>query len=208
MKIFIVGATGGTGQHLVHQALAQGHEVTALARHRAEIKLAHDRLRVVEGDVLNPASLDAVIGGHDAVLSTLGSQKATEKTTLLSEGTRNVIGAMNKHGIRRFVCITVLGAGDSAGHGGWLFDNLAVPLYLKNVLEDKNRQEDVITASDLEWTIVRPPMLSNNAPVGAYRVITDGDEVVTSIARADVAGFMLAQLDNRAYIHKTPRIGY
>ncbi|MFT8776631.1 MAG: NAD(P)H-binding protein [Gluconacetobacter liquefaciens] len=126
---------------------------------------------------------------------------------MLSRATRALVGVMNAQNVRRLVCITGLGAGDSRGHGGFFFDRLFLPLMLRHVYADKNRQEDVIRASALDWTIVRPTVLNDKPAHGRVRALTDLSGVYGgTIARADVADFVVQQLVSSTWLHKTPLI--
>ncbi|MEH2182266.1 NAD(P)-dependent oxidoreductase [Nostoc sp.] len=207
MNVLIIGATGPTGQQIVQQALAQGHEVTALVRSPEKLDMQHDHLHVIKGDVLNPDSLQAAMSDQQAVISSLGSKLSFKPMTLLSEGTKNLVQAMQQHGVRRLVCITGMGAGDSKGHGGFVYDKLVLPLVLKEVYKDKDRQEAVIQKSNLDWIIVRPAQLTNGSATENYHVFTDLNNVTGGkISRADTAGFMLQQLSSDRYLHQTPLI--
>ena len=106
------------------------------------------------------------------------------------------------------VCITGVGAGDSKGHVGFLYDRIILPFVVKNVYKDKGRQEEAIKRSDLEWVIVRPAQLTDEPAKGEYRVFLGGSYTATKISRADVAAFMLAQLTDDTYVHKMPVISY
>jgi putative NADH-flavin reductase len=120
-----------------------------------------------------------------------------------------MLDAMKKTGVRRLVCITGIGAGDSRNHGGFLYDRLLQPLLLKKVYDDKDRQEALIKASDVDWVIVRPGFLTNGPETGEYRVLTDLEGVTAGkISRADVAHFMLNELDSNKYLRQTPLITY
>ena len=207
MKVLIIGATGATGKILMREALAQGHKVTALARNPSAVASEDPRLRVVEGNALDVSSLEAAVAGQDAVLSALGTRSA-RPTTLFSESTHNLIGAMDKHGVRRLVCITGVGVGDSKGHVGFLYDRIIRPFVVKNIYDDKERQEEAIKQSDLDWVIVRPAQLTDEPAKGEYGVYLKGSYTVKTISRADVAAFMLAQLTDDTYVHKTPVISY
>ncbi|AFZ38296.1 putative flavin reductase (plasmid) [Stanieria cyanosphaera PCC 7437] len=215
MNVLIIGATGPTGQKLVQQALAQGHEVTVLVRNPDKFEQPDDStegtaslpLHVLKGDVLDPDSLQTAMSGQQAVVSSLGSKLSRKPITLLSEGTKNLIQAMQQQGVRRLVCITGLGAGDSKGHGGFIYDRLILPLLLKEIYKDKDRQEAVVRDSSLDWTIVRPAPFHNGAATGNYRVFTDLINVTASkISRADTAAFVLKQLSDDLYLHQTPLI--
>lgn len=207
MKVLVVGATGGTGCLVAHEALARGHAVTALVRDPARAAdLAPAQLAT--GDVLDPASLGAAMAGQDAVACVLGTGVSLLKpVTLLSQGTRNLVDAMTRAGVRRLVCVTGIGAGDSRGHGGFLYDRIIRPVILRQVYRDKDRQEAIVRASGLDWVIVRPAQLTNGPARGTYRVRTDLDGVTaTTISRADVAGFVVGQLDDDAHLGRTPLI--
>src|SRR5215208_4350639 len=207
VKVLIIGATGATGQILMREALAQDHEVTALARNPSALAPEDHRLRVLQGNALDVSSVEAAVAGQDAVLSALGTRSA-RPTTLFSESTHNVISAMNKHGVRRLVCITGVGVGDSKGHVGFLYDRIMLPFVVKNIYEDKTRQEEAIKQSDLDWVIVRPARLTDESTKGEYNVFLGGSYTAKTISRADVAAFMLAQLTDDTYVHKMPVVSY
>jgi putative NADH-flavin reductase len=208
VKVLIIGATGATGQILLREALAQGHEVTALARNPSAVAPEDPRLRVLEGNALDVSSVEAAVAGQEAVLSALGT-RSSRPTTLFSESTHNVISAMNKHGVRRLVCITGIGVGDSKGHVGFLYDRIIRPFVVKNIYDDKERQEEAIKQSDdLDWVIVRPARLTDEPAKGEYKVFLGGSYKAKTISRADVADFMLAQLTDDTYVGKMPVISY
>jgi putative NADH-flavin reductase len=207
VKVLIIGATGATGRVLMREALEQGHEVTALARNPSALAPEDHRPRVLQGNALDASEVEAAVADQDAVLSALGT-RSTRPTTLFSQSTHNLISAMNKHGVRRLVCITGIGAGESKGHVGFLYDRIMLPFVVKNIYEDKNRQEEAIKQSDLEWVIVRPARLTDEAAKGEYRVYLGGSYTAKTISRADVAAFMLAQLTDETYVHKMPVISY
>ena len=143
--------------------------------------------------------------GHDAVVSALGSKLSRRPTTLLSDGTRNVLAAMAAGGVRRLVCITGIGAGDSRGHGGFLYDRLILPLLLREVYADKNRQEEVVRQSAADWVLIRPAQLTDGPAAGRYRAHTDLTGVrARTISRADVADFVVRQLTSDEYLRRTP----
>lgn len=208
--LLIVGATGGTGRELVRQALERGHEVTAFARRPAKLDVEHERLTVARGDVLDAASVEAAVRGQDAVLSALGHKRWFYPTRILSEGTRNLVRAMEREGVRRLVCATALGVGDSFGRMG-LYYTLFVGIFiLPFYFYDKVRQERVIRGSALDWVIVRPGVLRNRPARGRYE---HGPKVgnwlwTVRIARADVAAFMLDQVTSDAYLRQSPGVAW
>lgn len=202
MRLLVIGATGGTGKQLVQQALAQGHQVTALVRTPAKLEIAHARLRVLRGDVLDEASIETAMLGQDAVLSALGHTVFYKPTTILSEGTRNIMRAMKSCEVRRFVCESSLGVGDTVWRLGLLASLLFVPLILPFYLRDRLRQEELITRSKSEWIIVRPSVLTNAPATGCYRHgLQIGNYLLGNrVSRADVADFMLKQLHDDTYL--------
>ena len=143
------------------------------------------------------------------MLSALGVRKL-RKNTILSDGTKNSIQAMERHGVKRFICESSLGVGDSRGQLGWVFNVFIIPLFLRNVFRDKEAQEQYIQQSSLEWVIVRPAALTNGPRTGAYRSgFSPTDRTITAkISRADAADFMLKQLTDNSYLCKTPGLSY
>ena len=207
-RLLIVGATGGTGRQLVRQALERGYVVTALVRNPAKVETRHPQLKVVQGDVLNAAAVDRVARGQDAVVSALGHRRYFGPTRILSDGTRNILRAMQAYGVRRFVCETSLGIGDGAGRMGVYYTFFVIPVILPFYFWDKTRQERAIAATDLDWIIVRPGVLTNSAPRGRYRHgrRIDGFVWTVRISRADVAAFMLDQLTSDVYLRRAPGV--
>lgn len=205
MNILIVGATRGIGRQLLEQALTSGHNVTALVRDPRRLALQHERLRVVKGDILDSDSVARAMAGQEAVCCTIGIKLPWPPVTVFSEGTRNLLQAMKKTEVRRLICVTGIGAGDSRGHGGFLYDYLILPVLFRTVYADKDRQESLIKASDVDWTIVRPGFLTNGPLTKNYRMLTDMTGVTAGrISRADVAHFFLQELESRQYLRQTP----
>ena len=166
------------------------------------------RLTVVQGDVLDPASVDAAMRGQEAVLCALGHKRWFYPTRILSEGTRNILKSMETHRVPRLVCETSLGIGDSAGRMGLYYTFFVIPLILPFYFWDKTRQERLIAASGVEWVIVRPGVLTNGARRGAPR---HGPRVgnflwTVRIPRADVADFMLQQLTSDTCLRTAPGV--
>jgi len=201
MKVAIFGATGGTGWLLVHKALKRGHEVTAVARNPAAIPLSRERLRVVKGDVLDPATLDAAVEGQDAVVTSIAVKRKDERkpTTLFSEGHRNVISAMKRQGVRRLVCISA-GAVEPDPALGIVFGRIVRPLLFKNMYADMSRMEGEVRSSGLDWVILRPSMLTDRPGTGRYVLGVDRIPKGWRVPREDVADFALDQLDDDRYL--------
>jgi uncharacterized protein YbjT (DUF2867 family) len=207
MRLLVVGASGRTGRQLVEQGLARGHRIVAFVRKPERLPTRHERLEVAVGDVLDPPSLARAVEGVDAVLCALGHRRYYPNR-ILSDGTRRLVEAMRAHGVRRLVCETSLGVGDSFGRLGLYYTLFTVPFILPFYYFDKHRQERVIRASGLDWTIVRPGVLTNRPAKSTYRHGPKvGNWILTlRVARADVAAFMLDQLESDAYLGASPGI--
>ncbi len=210
MKLIIFGSTGRTGRQLVTQALEQGYDVTAFARSPEEFGLSHERLKVVQGDVLNLASVERALQGQDVVFCSLGMPNIMDKSQLRAKGTKNIIRAMEKTGIKRFICQSGLGAGDSHEALPFHYKYLIAPLFMGALYADHNLQENHIKASHLDWTIVRPGSLNDGEWTGTYQhgYTTENKPATIKISRADTAHFMLKQLVDNNYLHKTPCVSY
>lgn len=202
MNISIFGATGKTGQQLTQQALDLGHTVTALARTPSKLTIQSDRLTIIQGDVLNQADVDNAVSGQDAVICSLGSN-SIGKGTLRTDGTANIIKAMQSHSVERLIVISSLGSGDSMGQMSFAAKTLMKTL-LRNVIADHATQEAVVMQSNLNWTIVRPSGLTDSEKTGSYKHGLGNDPKITGgrIARADVAEFTLLQLESDMYARK------
>lgn len=209
-RILIIGATGGTGRQLVTQALERGYAVTALVRDPSRLQIDHPKLTVARGDVLDPAAVDAAVRGQGAVLSALGHKRFFYPTRILSEGTRNILGAIEAHGVPRLICETSLGIGDSAGRMGLYYTFFVIPLILPFYFWDKTRQERLIAGSGVEWVIVRPGVLTNGEARGRYRHGRGVGSFLRTvrIARGDVASFMLDQLASDSYLGTAPGVSW
>lgn len=216
MKLIIFGATGRTGLALVSQALDKGHNVTAFVRNPKAMDIQRPDLTVVQGDILDYESVHAAVQGQEVVLSALGVT-SFKKNTIISDGTQNIITAMNEHRVKRFICVTTMGLGDSRKQKGWayiipislMFRLQRLPI-LRNQFVDRDLQEEYIKKSTLDWIIVRPGGLTNGPRTGNYRhgFSIDDTTVKVQISRADVADFMLKQIADDTYLHQTPSISY
>ncbi|MCH8938846.1 MAG: SDR family oxidoreductase [Gemmatimonadetes bacterium] len=202
MKVAIFGASGQTGLFLVERALLQNHEVAAFVRTPETFPLRHEQLRVLTGDVRSREAVAQAIEGADAVICAVG--ELLKSSRVGSQATENIIAAMKQHGVKRLVTVTGPGAGDRKKRMGGLA-RLVLKLFVN--LDDKERQEELIRASGLDWIIVRPSLLTNDPHTGAYRVgpdVTHG--IATKLARSDLAEFMLNQLTDDTYVHQMPAI--
>lgn len=209
MKLLIVGSTGGTGLELVEQALEAEHTVTAFARRPAAVQIKHANLKIHQGDILDPSAVEAAVRGQDAVLSALGVRQLG-RNTVLSDGTRNLIRAMETLGVKRLIVESSLGVSDSRGQLGPMHNWFVLPVLLRNIFADKEIQESLIRASRLDWVLVRPAILTNGPRTGRYKAgfAPDNQPIKRKISRADTAEFMLKQLRDDTYLHKTPGLSY
>ncbi|MEU5533749.1 NAD(P)H-binding protein [Streptomyces sp. NPDC020362] len=204
MRITVFGANGPTGRLLTSQALAAGHQVAAVTRQPASFPLQHDRLEVVGADVLDPVAVDAAVAGRDAVLSTLGVPAGKEPISTYSCGTANMVAAMQRHRVRRLAVVSSSGVDPHPySDGGFLFNRVLLP-YVTNVLgktlyDDMRRMEELVRASDLDWTIVRPSGLYH-LPSATDYTVAEGHADGRFTARADLAASMLALLDDDRHL--------
>ena len=206
-KILVIGATGGTGRLIVSQALALGHEVTALVRSPEKARELTGA-KLIVGDARDEATLRKAVKGQQVVINALGTSVSPfREVTLLSTATKALVSAMKAENVSGLICITGMGAGDSAGHGGFIFDHLILPLLLRKVYADKNRQEEVIRNSGLDWVLVRPSVLNNKPGRDIIRTLTDlsGFHGGT-ISREDVAKFSLQQVHSDEWLQRSPLI--
>jgi len=209
MNILVIGATGETGRRVVLEGLQKEHNVTAFVRNPSRIRINDANLMVAQGDVLDYASIEAAVKGQDAVISALGS-RSLMKDNVVSIGTKNVITAMERQGVKRFICMTSLGVGDSKGQLGPLYNFIIIPLLLKSAFEEKEVQEQYIKQSNLDWTIVRPTTLVDIVHFSHCRVWVGPPEVLLRgwITRDDVAQLMLKELTRTTHIRKAVGISY
>ena len=208
MKIVVLGATGSVGRLIVAEGLARGHHIAAFVRNPSKIKEQSPNLKVMVGNVLDDASLSRALEGQDAVAYSIGV-RSPRATTLFSDSTRKLLGLMERQGVKRLVCITGVGAGETRGHGGFLYDCIGYPLITKKIYLDKDRQEEIIRRSPLEWTIVRPTVFREGRADSEFQVVTDVKGVVLRrISRQEVANFVLDELETGRFIHQTPFIGH
>jgi putative NADH-flavin reductase len=207
MKLVIFGSTGTIGLQLVKQALVDGHTVTVFVREPSKVTTTHANLKVMKGDVMDVAAVEKAVLGQDAVLCSLG---AGSKGTVRAEGTRNIIRAMEKASVRRFICLSTLGVGDSWGNLSFFWKYIMFSGLLRQAYADHVRQEDYVRHSPLDWTIVRSGAFTNGSRTGEYRHGFPGTDQTKKleISRADVADFMLKQLTDDTYLHMAPGLAY
>ncbi len=209
MKLLVIGATRGIGAALAAQAVKDGHSITALVRSPEKMRPGAQGMNIIKGDIRDKHSVSIAVAGQDAVCITIGIGPAFKPVTVFSEGTSVVVDAMKRESVRKLICVTGIGAGDSKGHGGFLYDRIVFPIFLRRIYEDKNIQERIVRNSSLEWLIVRPGFLTNGPITEKYRVLTDLTGIKCgNISRGDVAHFILREMKSMNYAGQTPLLTY
>ena len=201
-RILVLGGTGGTGQQVISQALQRGHEVTAFVRSPQRLTITNDRLRVLAGSVDDSRALADAVRDQDAVISTLGAGRSFKSGDLISQSMPRIVAAMENHGVHRLIFTSAFGVGHTHGDVP-LIPRLFIRLLLRDIYRDKAAGEATLRDSGLDWTLVYPSGLVDGAAVGHCRA---GEHLSLSgfprISRADVASFLLTQIDDRTYVRK------
>lgn len=207
MHVTIFGATGGVGRHLLEQALTGGLCVTALTRDPARLGPPRQGLHVVEGDVLDADAVREAVEGSDGVICALG-MPLRNADGLRARGTRRIVDAMEATGVRRLVCLSALGTGDSRAVLPWYYRFFLAPFLMNRMFRDHEAQEEIVAASSLDWTLVRPGHFTDGPRTGGFRHgFTLPDSALTlRIPRAEVAAFMLGQLQDGGYLRAAPAL--
>lgn len=207
MKLTIFGATGKTGRHLVEQALAKGHQVAALARSPEKVAIKHERLTVIQGDVRDAAKVSAAVTGAQAVISVLGPT-SNRPEMAVSQGMDNLLAAMREHGVRRLIQSAGAGVRDPKDQPTLVhaFFGGLVRLLSPNVVKDMELVVEKVRGSGLEWTVVRVPMLTDAPPTGRVREGYVGKAIGPRLSRADLADYLLRQLERQDCVGQAPAI--
>lgn len=208
-QIAVLGASGGIGHRIVDRLLARGHAVRCQSRSGDALARWQDRIEPHVFDPVDGARMAGFVAGVDAVVFALGV-RTVGATTLFSGATQVLVDAMLGHGVRRLVAITGVGAGDSRGHGGALYNRIIFPLVTRRMYDDKNRQEALIAGSGLDWTIVRPAPFSDKPATGPLQV---HDRIpphlqLSRIHREEVAEFIVSELEAPRHIRQRVFIGH
>jgi putative NADH-flavin reductase len=207
-NVLVLGATGRTGQHLVAQALQLGYQVTAFVRDSSRLAITSDRLRVLTGDVREGDALTNAVRGQDVVISALGVGDSFKPNGLIGQSAPRIVQAMESAGVRRLIFTSGFGVGET-------YRDAPLPLkffsrlLLKDIYRDKAAGEVAIRASGLDWTIVYPTGMVNKPARGNYRA---GERLslrgFATISRADVADFLLKQIEDTTYVRKSAAISW
>ena len=205
MRLAVFGATGPTGLLIVEKALAAGHHVTVVARTPSKVTLEHAKLVVMRGDVLEPGTVAPAVEGCDAVISSLGSTTIRPPVTVFSAGTRNILAAMQRAGVRRLIAISSGGVNPRIDWRSNLFFELFLkPIVFRHAYADMRAMENLVAESDTEWTMLRPPRLLDRAETGTV-LEAPGEFTVPgkhTLSRADLAATVLRKLADQGSIRK------
>ncbi|MBK7225059.1 MAG: NAD(P)H-binding protein [Saprospiraceae bacterium] len=209
MNITIFGGTGATGLILIEKALATGHTVTAFARTPSKISIQHNNLKIVKGDLTELNKLEEAIKGADKVISILGPTQKT-KGLVIADGIKNIIEIMKKNGVKRLIATATPSFKDNNDkfQFGFAFGIFMIKAFIKDSYNNIVLTGKYISESDLDWTIVRLPMLSGKPASGKINAGYTGDGTISlfSLSRGDLADFLLQQLNDKKWIHKSPVI--
>lgn len=209
MKVIIFGATGFSGQAILAETIKQGHEVTVFVRDSSKVKINHNNLRIVEGNVLDSQKVAFVIQNQEAVIQCLGvgGKGDGNPTTFISEATKVIVDEMQKQQIKRLIAMSNVGAGNSVAFQPWFFTKIILPYFmkwLKVIIDDKNRMEPIIMNSNLNWTIVRCPNIVDKPAKGKYNATLDGKGLKLSITLDDLSKFIVGQLKETTFNKQAP----
>ena len=208
MKLLVLGGSGTIGREIVAQAVARGHSVTAQSRSAAPGGLPPS-VTMVQADPSDEAALAAALVGQDAAIHALGF-RARGEVSFFSDTTKALVAAMQASGPRRLIAVTGVGAGDTKGHGGFIYDRLIYPLFTRNLYVDKDRQEALIRASNLDWTILRPAPFKSKPGHQPFHILTavaPGTRL-SSVTPAEVAGLALACAEQGLHRHEAVFFGH
>ena len=209
MKVIIFGATGFSGQAILAETIKQGHDVTVLVRDSSKVKINHNNLRIVEGNVLDSQKVAFVIQNQEAVIQCLGvgGKGDGKPTTFISDATKIIVDEMKKQNIKRLIALSNVGAGNSIAFQPWFFTKIILTYFmkwLKVIIDDKNRMEPIIMNSNLNWTIVRCPNIVDKPAKGKYKATLDGKGLKLSITLDDLSKFMVGQLKETTFNKQAP----
>ena len=203
MKVVVFGAGGKTGELIVDRAIRAGHTVTAFVHDAEKFEqpetTAHANLAI--GDVNDPRMVSAAVKGQDAVIDAIGGKTPYKDTDLERKAAATILAAMEEHSVRRLIAISMLGIGDSKQQAPFWYAHLMQPTFLRGATKDKEAMEAEVRASGVDFVLVRPPLLTDGEATGSTTVI-EGDTTGHKITRADLAQFIVNQLEDGAYLHQ------
>jgi len=209
MKVAVFGSTGPTGQLVIKEALAEGHEVIAFARTPSKLKVFSNDIRIIEGELSNTDAIETALQGSDAVISLLGPGTEKFEGQPVTDGTARILEAMIKYNVRRLIASSTPSSKDP--HDGFspifAFFIFMVKSFMRPAYNDIVGSARLIRESDRDWTILRLPMLNDKKPTGKLIVGYLGkDGVKTTLSRKDLAAFIISQLNGSQFIRQAPAI--
>jgi putative NADH-flavin reductase len=204
MNIAVFVATGRTGRRVVRRALNNGHRVTAVVRTPSKLDVTHDRLTVEQGDVKNYDTFADALQESEAVVSAIGKESVLRRVSLYSEGITNIVQAMNEHNVSRLIPISSGGTYPGWDSNNAVFYELVIKrVFLRRVYADMMRMEDIVMATDLDWTVVRPSGLSEDKGFGNYRAeVGYSFPESSTTTRDDLAEFIVEELDSDQFLQE------
>ena len=211
MKVIIFGGTGFSGKAIVAEAIRQGHAVTVLVRDASKIPIRHNKLTIIEGNVLDSEVIASVLRRQEVVIQCLGvgGKGDGKPSTFISDATRLIVEEMQKQGIKRLIAMSNVGAGNSKAFQPWFFNKILLPYFmrwLQAIIDDKNRMEPIIMNSLLDWTIVRCPNIVDRPAKGSCSATLDGKGLKLSVTLGDMAVFMVNQISDTTYLRQAPSV--
>jgi uncharacterized protein YbjT (DUF2867 family) len=211
MNVVIFGATGYSGKEILRQALAEQHHVTALVRNAAALPFQDTELTVIEGNVMDRKIVNDILAGQDAVIQCLGigGKGDGKPSTFISDATAIIVEEMQKQNVRRLIAMSNVGAGNSVAFQPWIFRRIILPYFMKwlhAIIEDKNRMEPMIMNSNLDWTIVRCPNITDKPERKNIVATLDGKGLGLSITNQDTPSFIVRQLSDKTFSRQAPSI--
>jgi putative NADH-flavin reductase len=208
MKLTVFGPTGGTGLQILRQGVAAGHEITVLARTPGKLGELRDAVTIVEGDVRDAAAVTSALEGAEVAISSLGPG-SPGRTTIYSDSIRIIIPAMGKVGTQRIICVGAAGMQPGTSRNMPVVGRLVARLVLKAVLDDMWLMQQALAASNLDWTVMWPPMLTNGPLTGQYRTaVGEAIKRGARISRADLADFVLRCIEDKSTSGHAVAIAY
>jgi putative NADH-flavin reductase len=209
MNVLLLGATGFSGKEVLSELLSKNHKVTIITRKKASVDSKDKNLTVLEGNVLDESLINEAVKNQDAVINCLGigGKGNAKPNSLVSDATKILVNSMERYNVKRLICMSNVGAGDSMQFQPWIFSKVVLPYFmkwLKVIIDDKNIMEPIVMDSSLDWTILRFPNIINKPPKEKVTTSFDGKRLKMSITNKDLANFMVNQLNDKGLVNKAP----
>ena len=207
MNILLLGATGFSGKEVLSELLSKNHKLTIITRNKSSVDSKDENLTILEGNVLDENLISKAVQNQDAVINCIGigGKGNAKPNSLVSDATRILVNSMERYNVKRLICMSNVGAGDSMQFQPWIFSKVVLPYFmkwLKVIIDDKNIMEPIVMNSKLDWTILRFPNIVDKPPKGKITTSFDGKGLKMSITNKDLAQFMVEQLNDSELIHK------